>query len=997
MANLIRVKQLDQPDLSGFFNSAFIETGITRETFVDKFTDQTISGIKTFANGVDLNGIDNLSLSGVDISVRDANVSITNSDLGTNSANLTVQGSGIFFKGIRIADGQVGTANPAISIYDGPNDDYNKIFWTDSLLGFNNFPSINNQSLYYDFSNDPNGTAQSIAVDSKVVHNTTNETISGIKTFASRPTVNGTGVLLNGEAPNLTTTVYTTGNQIISGIKIFANSGVFSLSGASTILLPNNPLSIVGSGNTYIQVNIQNRATGTNATADLVITANNGNDLSNYIDLGINNSGYNDPNFSNGGAYDGYLFVNGGSLDIGTQTTGTNIEFHIGGTTAIRTIARLTSDGLNIVSGTLTSPNIVYNTGDQTISGVKTFNLQPILSGNPLITGNLSLYSTVTNLVSTGSTLVNTISSLSGSSVLIYGNQNVSGNKTFFDSGTFSLSNTTPSSLPNNPLSIVGSGSSYIQVNIQNRSTGTTATADLVITANNGTDTSNYLDLGINNSGYNDPAFSNGGAYDGYLLVNGGSLDIGTQTTGTNIEFHIGGTTAIRTVARITSDGLNIISGTLNASNILYNTGDQNISGTKNFYTRPTVNGSGVRLFDEPVSPALPNTILYNTGDQNISGIKNFYIRPTVNGSGVRLYDEPVFATLPNTIVYNTGDQTINGVKTFNFQPILSGNPLITGNLSLYATTTNVGTTGSTLLTNISSLSGSSVLIYGNQNVSGAKTFLDSGVFSLSGALPLSLPNNPLSIVGSGNSYLQLNIQNRATGTTASSDLVITANNGTDSANFINLGINNVGYSDPTFNNTTGLDGYLIMDGGDLDIGTRTPGKIIEFHAGGTTEANVIARISQTGLNIVSGNLTVGSTGVLLSGQSNFLLHFISNQATTNTSLSYFGAFAAGYGNVPADRNFPVLENCVARKIVFSTQLASTFDLPFTTGYFINTTTNTTGIIPITTSPAISNTLYNYTANINVPINTGDNVVCLLKTTGQIPTFRSAAQVYCYK
>jgi hypothetical protein len=144
----------------------------------------------------------------------------------------------------------------------------------------------------------------------------------------------------------------------------------------------------------------------------------------------------------------------------------------------------------------------------------------------------------------------------------------------------------------------------------------------------------------------------------------------------------------------------------------------------------------------------------------------------------------------------------------------------------------------------------------GNQNISGAKTFFDSGIFSLSGAAPLFLPNNPLAIVGSGNTYLQLNIQNRATGVTATADLVITANNGTDSANFINLGINNVGYSDPTFNNTTGLDGYLIMDGGDLDIGTRTPGKIIEFHAGGTTEANVIARISQSGLNIVSGILS---------------------------------------------------------------------------------------------------------------------------------------------
>ena len=57
-----------------------------------------------------------------------------------------------------------------------------------------------------------------------------------------------------------------------------------------------------------------------------------------------------------------------------------------------------------------------------------------------------------------------------------------------------------------------------------------------------------------------------------------------------------------------------------------------------------------------------PN-LVYNTGDQNIGGNKNFYSRPTVNGTGVLLSGEA--ASLPTTIVYITGDQTISGVKTF--------------------------------------------------------------------------------------------------------------------------------------------------------------------------------------------------------------------------------------------------------------------------------------------------------------------------------------------
>jgi hypothetical protein len=56
------------------------------------------------------------------------------------------------------------------------------------------------------------------------------------------------------------------------------------------------------------------------------------------------------------------------------------------------------------------------------------------------------------------------------------------------------------------------------------------------------------------------------------------------------------------------------------------------------------------------------NLPIYATGDQTISGVKNFSSRPTVNGTGVLLSGEA--AQLPNTIVYTTGNQTISGPKT---------------------------------------------------------------------------------------------------------------------------------------------------------------------------------------------------------------------------------------------------------------------------------------------------------------------------------------------
>ena len=48
----------------------------------------------------------------------------------------------------------------------------------------------------------------------------------------------------------------------------------------------------------------------------------------------------------------------------------------------------------------------------------------------------------------------------------------------------------------------VKSNNSYTQINFQNESGGTQATTDWIATANNGTDTTYFVDLGIAGSGY---------------------------------------------------------------------------------------------------------------------------------------------------------------------------------------------------------------------------------------------------------------------------------------------------------------------------------------------------------------------------------------------------------------------------------------------------------------------------------------------------------------
>jgi len=75
---------------------------------------------------------------------------------------------------------------------------------------------------------------------SGAVYTTGDQTVSGNKTFtgisyfnsgafSNRPTVNGVGVLLVGEATSASVSgaVYTTGDQTVSGVKTFAATGYF--------------------------------------------------------------------------------------------------------------------------------------------------------------------------------------------------------------------------------------------------------------------------------------------------------------------------------------------------------------------------------------------------------------------------------------------------------------------------------------------------------------------------------------------------------------------------------------------------------------------------------------------------------------------------------------------------------------------------------------------------------------------------------------------------
>jgi hypothetical protein len=132
-----------------------------------------------------------------------------------------------------------------------------------------------------------------------------------------------------------------------------------------------------------------------------------------------------------------------------------------------------------------------------------------------------------------------------------------------FDKTAVTLSVGQPTVFPDNPVAVAGNVDSYLQVNMQNKSAGNDASTDFVVTNDLGDDGSNYLDLGVNSSTYNNPAYSISGAGAGYLYASNGDLTIGTAAATRLVKFHTSGTTSAELRATIDDDGV-LVPATLN-------------------------------------------------------------------------------------------------------------------------------------------------------------------------------------------------------------------------------------------------------------------------------------------------------------------------------------------------------------------------------------------------------------------------------------------------
>ena len=151
-------------------------------------------------------------------------------------------------------------------------------------------------------------------------------------------------------------------------------TGSLIVGAPSPIVYPNQAGVFTGNVDGYDQLVVQNTNSGAGASGDIVITADDGSDTANYLNIGVNSSNWSGNFIVPAGdtgtaeyAHDGYLTVIGGNAAVRTDG---NVWF-----VANTSVAGLTKDGSFYVSTEITTNgDVFYNNGTSVTTSFGTLN-----------------------------------------------------------------------------------------------------------------------------------------------------------------------------------------------------------------------------------------------------------------------------------------------------------------------------------------------------------------------------------------------------------------------------------------------------------------------------------------------------------------------------------------------------------------------------------------------------------------------------------------------
>ena len=634
--------------------------------------------------------------------------------------------------------------------------------------------------------------------------------------------------------------------------------------------------------------------------------------------------------------------------------------------------------------------------GANTFSGDQTFIDSVIVSGSIIVNNGItgSLFGTASYAISSngwsiggnnfgvGGERGRILGTLSDHDISIY----TSGSRiaTFTKDGSFILSAFPPNSITNEKVLIEGGVTSlynlvratsyidnYTQFNIQNLSSGSNASSDVVATADNGTESDNYIDMGINSSTFTG---SIGDANDAYLYSTGNHLHIGNASN--QYVGFFAGSNDVDVSMKLLLDPSNLhqMTGSLDVSgSVIARSFTGSLSGTASYaaqassasyalsssytatasyaaqatsasywsgsiinaatasyvqnaetasYVLQAVSASyalqavSASYATSALTASNANTASYVLNAQSASYWSGSILNATsasyaatssyatnLTVAGILTAQTLITQTITSSVEFITGS-TRNGSLLSNTHQF-TGSVDVTGSLTVngsnYITTSG---SASTRLTSLETFSGSyntgsftgsfigrhtgsfSGSLYNLQNtVLGHIPFfsssqvladsiarqLDNGSGSYSIVInqdnittaapealyvyqPSATSYNVIAGKGNLNSYLQLNIQNTNTGENASSDVVATADNGNESVNYIDMGINSEGF---TGSIGDANDAYLYSTGNHLHIGNAS-NQYVGFFAGGPdVDTNMKLILSPDNRHEITGSLTI--------------------------------------------------------------------------------------------------------------------------------------------
>jgi len=357
-----------------------------------------------------------------------------------------------------------------------------------------------------------------------------------------------------------------------------------------------------------------------------------------------------------------------GNVTVGNLITGNGINgyIYLGNANS-----RLTQIGSNAYATFEQSIVLSPDTNKSALAGV-------VIGGNGYLLGPNGSRNITLNYGGTGGAVglqANVTVGTAGSGILTVAGAATTGVNSILAGPTF-----TP--LANTSAGFVASVNSYSQITFQNKNTGADATADYILTADNGSDTANYGDFGIINSGYDNatPTNSLGNivyAADTYLYAqgnvgnvsqSGGNLAIGTTVTGKTVKIFAGGANASSIVATVSNTGIAVTGNVSITGNITGTTPNVNLVAGSYTHTfdntgNVTIAGSGIRMPSRPAMRVYGNTSTYFGVGTTITGA-NFivdYNQASALNASTGIFTAPVAGLYSVTLVARVGNN--NGLN----------------------------------------------------------------------------------------------------------------------------------------------------------------------------------------------------------------------------------------------------------------------------------------------------------------------------------------------